>query len=57
MPLNNAATINKAKDGIILNWQNNLDASEVIQVENVNTELWTMGKAKDMRLIHKMVAE
>lgn len=53
VPLNNATAVNKAKDGIILNWRNNLDASEEVQGEHVDIELWSLGSDKEMKLIHQ----
>ena len=53
VPLNNATAVNKAKDGIILNWRNNLDASEGVQGEHVDIELWSLGSDKEMKLIHQ----
>ena len=53
VPLNNATAVNKAKDGIILNWRNNLDASEEVQGEHVDIELWSLGSDKEMMLIHQ----
>ena len=41
VPLNNAPAINKAKDGIILNWRNNLDALESLEREHIDIELWS----------------
>ena len=52
LPLNNAPAINKANDGIILNWRNNLEASEAPEDEHVEIELWTMGSGKNMKLLH-----
>ena len=52
LPLNNAPAINKAKDGIILNWRNNLDALEAPEDEHVDIELWTMGNNRDIKLVH-----
>ena len=48
-----ATAVNKAKDGIILNWRNNLDASEGVQGEHVDIELWSIGSDKEMKLIHQ----
>ena len=53
VPLNNASTLNKARDGIILNWRNNLDALDTLEGEHIDIELWTMSSANDMELIHK----
>jgi GxxExxY protein len=53
VPLNNASTLNKARDGIILNWRNNLDALDTLEDEHIDIELWTMSSANDMKLIHK----
>jgi GxxExxY protein len=53
VPLNNASTLNKARDGIILNWRNNLDALDTLEDEHIDIELWSMSSANDMKLIHK----
>ena len=53
VPLNNASTLNKARDGIILNWRNNLGALDTLEDEHIDIELWTMSSANDMKLIHK----
>ena len=49
MPLNNAPTISKAKDGIIGNWRNNLVASEKEELEHVDIEIWSMAKGNAMK--------
>ena len=52
LPLNNAAAVNKARDGIILNWQSNLDAMESVSQDNLDIELWTMGNYKEIKNIY-----
>lgn len=52
LPLNNAAAVNKARDGIILNWQNNLDAMESVSQDNLDIEMWTMGNNKEIKNIY-----
>ena len=52
LPLNNAAAVNKARDGIILNWQSNLDAMESVSQDNLDIELWTMGNNKEIKNIY-----
>ena len=48
-PLNNATAINKASDGIILNWRNNLDVAEALQGEHVDIELWSLGRNNEFK--------
>ena len=57
VPLNNAPAINKAKDGIILNWRNNLDALESLEREHIDIELWSMGSAKTLKRIYSNEAD
>ena len=51
LPLNNAPAINKARDGIILNWRNNLDMLEETQPEHIDIELWSLTSKKKARLV------
>jgi GxxExxY protein len=52
IPLNSAPAINKATEGIILNWRNNLDVLDTAGENHVDIELWAMTAKTGIKLLH-----
>ena len=46
LPKNHASSLRKTTEGIILNWCNNLEATEKVEKCNVNIEIWKVIKTK-----------
>lgn len=47
LPKNHASSLKKTTEGIILNWCNNLEATDTVEKCNVNIEIWKVTKSKN----------